>query len=269
MKQILAGLLTFVTCISVPALAEEGSEGQGLSDRWAIRAGGFFVTDAQSEVRLDRRTGILGTTIDFDETLNMETSGTVARIDGYYRFNENHQISLGWYEFNREGSKRIDREINFGDATFPVDVQVDSIFDLRSFQTYYQWSFYNVQKVELGVSGGLHFTDLDVGLRTPDRSIDESEGALAPLPMVGAHLRYAITPKLNVLGRWQVFGLEVGDYKGLWTDSSLLLEHRTFKHVGFGAGLNVFNFNIEANDDEFIGAFDTRFVGVLAYLKVY
>ncbi|MEN8167063.1 MAG: hypothetical protein ABFR65_06240 [Pseudomonadota bacterium] len=266
MKKIIAGLLALIMNITVPAYA---AQGQGLADRWVVRGGAFFVLDAQSQVRLDQKNGFLGTSIDFDSDLEMDTSDTVARVDGHYRFNENHRINLGWYEFNRSGSKRIQKEIKFGNATFPIDVQVDSFFDMKSFQTSYQWSFYNVEKVELGVSIGAHFTDVNLGLHTPDRAIEESADAFAPLPMVGAHLRYSITPNLEVLGKWQVFALDIGDYEGIWTDSSLLLEHRTFKHVGFGAGLNAFTFDLEATDDDFVGSFDLRMSGIFVYMKIF
>ncbi len=250
------------------ALAE-GGEGSRPFDRWKVRAGAFFVLDAESEVRLDQKNGILGTSIDFDRDLDMDTSDTVPRVEGYYRFNKNHRINLGWYQFNRSGTKVIDTEIKFGDATFPINANINSFFDLQSIQLSYQYSFYNVDKVELGVSLGAHLTDLDIGLHTAEADIEESADALAPLPMVGAHLRYSITPKFDVLGRWQVFALDIGDYKGFWTDTSLLLEHRTFKHVGFGGGLNAFNFDFEAEDDDFLGSFDLRFTGIFLYLKVY
>jgi hypothetical protein len=266
---MLLGLLVIAMSAFSLAYAEEGDEERRPYDRWKIRGGAFFVLDAESEVRLDQRNGILGTSIDFDRDLAMDTSNTVPRIDGYYRFNKHHRINLGWYDFDRRGTKVIDREIRFGDASFPINAPIDSFFDIQSFQVSYQYSFYNVDKVELGVSLGVHFTDVDIGLSTEVGNTEESADTLAPLAMLGAHLRYSITPRFDVLGQWKFFALDIGDYKGYWTDNSLLLEHRTFKHVGFGGGVNAFNFDLEAKDDKFLGSFDLRMLGIFLYLKVY
>ena len=62
---------------------------------------------------------------------------------------------------------------------------------------------------------------------------------------------------------------QVGDYKGSQQDFQLLLEHSTFKYVGFGLGINTVDINIRAQDDELRGEFDSRILGLLGYIKFY
>ena len=69
--------------------------------------------------------------------------------------------------------------------------------------------------------------------------------------------------------RVEMNGISVHDYEGSWTDMQFLLEHRTFEHVGFGGGLNVWNFDIDAEDDDLRGSFKSRWNGWLIYTMAY
>lgn len=66
-----------------------------------------------------------------------------------------------------------------------------------------------------------------------------------------------------------MFLLEVGDFKGSQQDFQLLFEYSTFKHVGFGLGINTIDANIRARDDKIRGEFDSRILGLLGYIKFY
>ena len=48
-----------------------------------------------------------------------------------------------------------------------------------------------------------------------------------------------------------------------------MLEHNTFKNVGFGIGFNIVDFDLEDNDGEEKDEFNMDYEGVQLYTKVY
>lgn len=49
--------------------------------------------------------------------------------------------------------------------------------------------------------------------------------------------------------------------------ANLLLEHNTFENLGIGFGINLFNFDLTANDGDFRGELDNNYLGFLVYIK--
>ncbi len=82
-------------------------------------AGTFFMSQ-DTEVRVDGElTGEVGTEINFDETFGIGDFDRF-RVDGLWRINDRHLIRGMYFENNRSGTRTIDRDINFGDETYPV-----------------------------------------------------------------------------------------------------------------------------------------------------
>ncbi|MCZ6746422.1 MAG: hypothetical protein O7C74_04325, partial [Acidobacteria bacterium] len=78
-----------------------------------------------------------------------------------------------------------------------------------------------------------------------------------------------ITEKTQLNVRWEIFDIEIGDYKGRFQEASFLVEHNTFNHIGFGGGLTSFVIQMEIEDDDWRGEFQTSYNGALLYLKFY
>ena len=271
MKKIITPCLIAMisAMLSFPVLAaqEEGAK----RDRFKVKLGGFFVQSTDTTIRLDQTNGILGTTLDFESDLNVDDSDDVPRIAGYWRFKPRHRLTFDFYDVERDGTTITTRDIDFGDVNFPPGSAVNSFFDQETIKLSYVYSFFQDERMELGVGGGLHVTKLDTGIRTANGAIQEQADGTAPLPVLTARLDFGLTPKLGLLINWDFFFVEDadGDYEGSWTDMQFLLEHRTFEHVGFGGGLNVWNFDIDAEDDDLRGSFKSRWNGWLIYTMAY
>ena len=271
MNKPITALLTwcFLCSLSSPAVA---ADDEPVRQRWGVSAGTFFIRNAETTVRLDAANGLIGTTIDFKEDVGLDGSDNTGKLGGYYRFNNHHSIQADWYNIDREGQRNINIDINFGDQFFQANADVNSKFETQIFDVVYQYSFYNTEKVELAVQGGLHITRIETALQLvggPGSGIEESNSATAPLPVFGFHARYNFLPKLSVNFDWKTLELKVGDFKGSFRDTSLVAEHRTFKRVGFGFGLQRFNFNLDAEDGSFSGSFNNRWDGIYLYLMGY
>jgi hypothetical protein len=247
------------------------AEKEPVRDRWQVNAGVFFIYDAETVIRLDSTNGLLGTTLSSSRDLGMDKDDTTGKISGQYRFNNHHSIRTDWYILERSGQKNIDIDINFGEEFFQANTDVISQFDTQIFDVLYEYSFYNTEKIEFAVQGGLHITSIDVSLQEVggSGSAFQSADVTAPLPVIGFHMRYNFLPKLSTVFDWRTFQVDTGDFGGNLQDMTIAVEHRTFKHIGFGFGLESFNLELDATESTFTGAFDNRWDGVFLYLKGY
>jgi hypothetical protein len=243
-----AGLFGLMVVLSFPAVAW-AQDKEPIPDKFQIDFGGFFVTRADTSVSLAKKAGLftVGTQIDFHQDLDLPDSDTVPRIDGYYRFGKRSRVDFTYFKIVRSGTATSPNfDINWGDITIPANTPlVSSFLDEEVLKATYGFSFYNQPRAELGVDAGLFIADISAGISCPgggtgDCAVPNSSQAevTAPLPVVGAYFRYNISHRWRFIGRADFFFLEFGDYKGSLTDIRLNLEHHTWKHAGFGFGLN-------------------------------
>src|SRR5262245_15547803 len=94
------------------------AEAQERRERGAILLGAF-VTDRQTETRLDSDNGN-GTDLDLEDDLGFEGSTSVARFGAYWWFKPRGRVDVGAFDLSRDASKRIEETINFGDKTFNI-----------------------------------------------------------------------------------------------------------------------------------------------------
>ena len=251
-----------------PALAADAPE----DDRYSVSLGAYFVNRTNGTIRLDRTVGgivTIGTSIDWERDLGGETSMTVPRIDGYYRFARKHRVDFSWYKIERGGRIVSQRELDFGDATYPAGSTLDSELNTETLKATYTYSFYRAPEIETAVSVGLHVTAMDAFVSSSGGGLAEGNSVTAPLPVFGFRLDYAITPKWWMRSKYELFFLDSAeDYQGALSDFTLAIEHRTFKHVGFGFGLNRSSLDVEVQDAEHRGAFSSVLNGLMLYVTV-
>jgi hypothetical protein len=264
--------------IAALALLSQSALGQNVvqsleTDPFNLSLGAFFVTRTNGNIRLDSTAGgpvTIGTSIDWERDLGGETSMTVPRLDGYYRFAPKHRVDFSWYKIERGGTITTERDINFGDTFFPAGTAaLTSQLDTETTKIAYTYSFYRNPEIETSISAGLHVTKLDVSLRTASGSFAESSSATAPLPVIGFRLDYAFTPKWWMRGKYELFFLDsVDSFRGALNDFSLAIEHRTFQHIGFGFGLNRNSLDVEVEQTNYRGAVSTVLNGLLLCVVV-
>ena len=258
---------TLLCAMTPPALAADAPE----DDRFNVSLGAYFVTRTNGNIRLDATSGVvtIGTSIDWDRDLGGETSMTVPRIDGYYRFSPKHRVDFSWYRIDRGGQVVTQRGLDFGDVSFPVGTAIDSELNTETLKAAYTYSFYRAPQIETSLSVGLHVTKMEASLQSAGLGIAEATSTTAPLPVFGFRLDYAITPKWLVRTKYELFFLDNFDtYRGALNDFTAAIEHRTFKHVGFGFGLNRSSLDLEIDEDNKRGAFSTVLSGLMLYVTM-
>lgn len=204
------------------------------------------------------------------------------RIDGFYRFNNRHRIDWTYYRSRRNGSAVATQDYIIGDPddpeggfVIPTDSSIQTQWNFDLLKVGYAWSFLNKRRYEMFIGTGLNIRNLDIEITYQaaistfsDSDSFDGEG-LIPLPTAVIGGRWNLTEKWQSIFRYELFLLEIGDYKGNQQDFQLLFEHSTFKHVGFGLGINTVDINMRAQDEKIRGEFDSRILGLLGYIKFY
>ena len=269
-------ILTVLVCAvgNPPTLAE--SETRVVDDKLVFRLGGYL-TDFKTDASVGSG-GVFGTALRLEDELLLDEDRSVARLDGFFRFNERHSLEFGFWSLNRTGLTAIDEQILFDGNTFAIDVTVASKFDTSWFRAGWRFSALRTERGEAGFSAGLSAYEFKVGLAgeatvsdgvggTTLAAIRAEEDIIAPVPTVGMFVTYAFKPKLILLLKADFLKLEVGDLEGNVLDTRVLLEWYFSKHFGLGVGTNTTEIEIkDVGDDPF--SVDYRQSGFLGYVTV-
>jgi len=243
-------------------------------ERFSFNLGGF-ITAINSDVSLSTK-GV-GIEVNLEDALDMDSSVSVFRVDGLWRFSRNlrHRLDLGWFDISRDAHTTLLQDIQIGDTLFPLGTEVTSSFDLQVFKAAYTYSFFQDDRMDMGVSFGLFVMPIAFEIDASGGfEGHESESITAPLPVLGIRTDFAITPKLFLKYNLDFFYLEIDQFEGAVTNNKLVLEYNAFKNIGFGIGLERFNIYIKAEGEDypnidFKGSFEFRYSGLMAYCKVY
>ncbi len=240
--------------------------------------GAFFVSSVDSSLAVFSQDLPLGARIDLSKDLGVRESVVIPRISFAYRFSRKHMINFGWYDLDQEASRTLSRTIPIFGEEFEIGTTVTSRFKTEIYKLQYNWLFHSDDKITLGLGMGFFVGDITAGIRqtpfiTPNpRGIEPTTvggSVTAPLPVVGGRLGYNVTPKLSFLATADWFFINYDRYRGLLADLQAFAFHRTFKHVGFGGGINLQTTNAEFDDEGFLWEFEDSFIGVTAVLTVF
>lgn len=247
-------------------------------DKFKIAFGGYSLSRYESTLSLTEKNLGVGASIDPQSTLGMTNERTVFRLDGHYRFTNEHALTYSWYSISSLGNKSIEEEFDWVDnngdpITIPIGANVDSTLDYDIYKVGYLWSFYHTDKVELSAGAGFHITRIAVGLRADSTNPPGLEArdvsTSLPLPVFSFGLTYYVSPKFQWYVKSEFFALKFDRYDGTYTDSTLGMEYRVFKNVGLGLGFGNNSLKLIEETDDYKFTFDNRITGVLVYIAGY
>jgi hypothetical protein len=233
--------------------------------RFSVGVGAFF-TDRDSRARIDGDSGS-GTDVDLENDLGLDKSDTVIRVDGYWRFAEKHRIDLSAFDLSRSASKLIEKDIVWGDTTYPVSTQVDAELDLAIYKLAYTWEFLKRGRSFLGATAGLYVMDIGTSLSASTLASRESHDVTAPLPVFGLRGEYRFADRWSLRGSAEVFVIEYGDYDGSLYDFFAGLDFSITDNIAVGVGINSVELDVGVTKGSFQGNLDWKYDGALAYLK--
>jgi hypothetical protein len=247
-----------------------------LTDRFNLSLGGYLI-DFDSQAAVGFGSGV-GSIINLEELLGLDTSQQVFRLDGMYRFNRHNSIAFTYYGVRRTSSGEFEETIDFLDLDFVGRFEAETTVNLYAFT--YRRSFVNNGRTDAGMSFGLSTFDMSVGLEGEVRIIgsdpDEPplieerggrEGIIAPVPTLGMFIDHALSPRWILRASAGFLDLDIGDYSGRYIETQITVDFFVSKHVGVGGGLSGSDIKVSySGDDPF--RFDYRFSGFVFYLSL-
>jgi len=260
--------------LAQPALAKETNQGEKPWKRFNLNLGGSANTTS-STVRLG--TEGLGLAVDIEDALNLNTTTTSFAIGGYWRFmkRRRHRLDFNWLSFKRSGETTIGRDITIGDLPILKGTQVNTSLEMDMYRVGYSYSFFQDDRIDLGVGMGVYILPVSFEITASGLVTgSEDESITAPLPVINLRADFAITPRWLLRTKFDVFYLEISDFRGGIADSSLAIEYNPFKNVGFGLKLYHFKMKVEAEGSgypniDFLGAFEYDVQGAMLYLNFF
>ena len=235
-------------------------------DRFSVSLGAF-ITDRNTSTRLDSATLGTGTGIDLEEDLGLDSSDSVVRLDGHYRFNQKHRVNFSVFDLSRDSSAAVQRDIQYGDRVFLLDTVVNANFDLTIYKLAYTYSVMQRDNGYLGVTLGAYIADSKIGLAEQSLGQVEVREITAPLPVVGLRGEHRFSEKWSLRASGEVFALEYGDFKGSLYDLYVGLDYQLFDRMAIGAGFNSVRMDIGVTKENASGDLDWQYDGGLLFIK--
>ena len=162
------------------------------SDRFAVSIGSFII-DNETKFRLSPDIGI-GTTINLENDLQVDSSQSELRIDAHYRFAARHRLGFSYVDLSRDGVATTQRPLFIGNEIYLPGTQINSDWGFEIAKIAYTYSFYQNPTTELGFTAGLFGINFDVDIVSEDGR-REGEDELLPLPVIGIKALHRLAEK--------------------------------------------------------------------------
>ena len=250
--------------VSATLLGQEPAQ----RERAAISLGAFISRPA-TEARVDNDAG-QGTDLNLEDDLGLQSSTTIARFDGHWWLSRRNRLDFSVFNYNRDGTRTIDKTINFGDQTFAINTVVNSEQNLDIAKAAYTFAPVIKDRGFVGLTAGLYVAQTKLSLSQATLGTAQTEDLTAPLPVIGVRGQYAVTDRIKLRGSLEVFGIDTGDVSGHLNDFNIAADYGFGKRFSLGLAYNDVAMNIEASEagNGFRGALDWGYSGWLLYMNM-
>jgi hypothetical protein len=253
--------------LSCAALAE------GPQDRYWAELEYFFPT-ISSTARFDfPSTNAPGTEVRLEDELGLDDRKATPYFTLGARLGDSWRIEFEYYRLNREASRTITRDIQWGDVTYPASATLTTKFDSSVYRLTGGWSFYRTNQAEGGLSFGLHTTDFKLALSGQGNgpaglSLQRGEhDQLVPLPTIGLYGSYQVADQWLLRGRVDYLSLKYEQYDGSLVNWLAAVDWRFAKNWAAGLGYRFVDYKLESTKDNFHGEVNYRFKGPTLYMQ--
>jgi hypothetical protein len=280
---LVMAVMTGLLLAAWPIARVDQAQAQEFPNRFMLRGGYGLVFNADTTFNISGESGV-GAIVDYDLTLGGERDDAIWRIDAAFRLAPRHTFTFSYYDVTRTGDKVLEQDVLIGDVTYAAGATVDSELAIKLYRLFYDYSFYQSDKVDLAFSGGLYFANVKMsfdgtltcrggatcGPGTTLAAGGSTEDLTVPLPSLGFQLKYYILPRLHIQLRFDWFYFEVADVKGAMTEMYLGAEYRLFKHFAIGAAFDRLTIDVDYKPKEDTGfGVENTWNSVFMYLALY
>jgi hypothetical protein len=240
-------LVILVLAVAAPAQAQRDFE--PLFDKFSLRLEGSWVA-LSTEIRLDSELLGKGTTLNFENDLDLGSSKTIPTLDFEWQIARHHKLAVRWQDINRSSSSQALTEIQWGDDVIPIDANITLGFEIT--QTFIDYAYYPwvKQRWAAGLGLGIRWMDLrailkwDLAGGVQDEGSSEAKGT-GPLPYVYFEYRRMFSENWRFKAGLGWLQVKIGDIDGGQWVGRLDVEYLLGRHWGFGAAGNLATIDVD------------------------
>jgi hypothetical protein len=279
-------IMIFGFCFSQPVFAKDSESpdeqkkmtGEKVVDPWPNFELdlGIALTTLNSSVSFGSTSSGLGIQVDTEDALNIDSSTLVFFGGGYYRFGSTrrHRFDFSYTSYNRDGTAVLGTNIPIFNVIFPQGDTVNTEFDFDILRAGYSYSLLKDDRMDIGIGAGLYVMPISFSMNSSTLGV-YSNSITAPLPFLTLRGDFALTPKLFLKAKSDLFYLKYNGFTGSILAGGVALEYNFWKNVGLGLGFNNFQVEVDGDGDsnypnvDFSGQINFEYQGLLLYTKIY
>jgi len=219
-----------------------------LNDRFRLSLGAFYA-ESTTEARLSPQPGGTGVDVNFEDLLGLESRQWVGEGSFYWRFAEHWRFDLGYFSINRNGTRTLSTQVDWGGNTYPIGTTVNSTFNMSDLRAAVGYSFFRRPDKEFGVGLGLHKTSFKVSLDAAGIGA-AGQSVTAPLPFLALYGNFALTDTWALAMRSDWLSLSYDKYSGGVRATALDFVYQPFTHWAFGFGVHSLTIKLDVDNPD-------------------
>jgi hypothetical protein len=227
----------------------------------------LFGASPTTDMRVDESPTLPGTEINAEDDLGLDDFQLLPQVELTLLPGERHLVRLSAFAIHRSANTQIERNISFDDEDYVVGERVDSLLNLTMFGLTYGYRFVAHQRGELSATFGLQIADVEANAVVRSRVVRESEGGVAPLPLLGFEGRFDFTPRWAVEARAQYLTVNADLVNGSILDGRVALTWRLNPYLALGLGYRTFTIDVDSADEDTPGFVDLTINGPLLFVR--
>jgi hypothetical protein len=256
----------------------EGTSTPGyLTDPFSLSLGTFLV-GSNLKSTFDGAAAESNVPVDFAHTFGMDKDATRLRADAQWRITPKHHLRFVYFNNNVTRNRTLDKDFAWGDYTFQANGNISAQNKLQVYELAYEYAFVRRPTFELAAGAGVHMLNMSIklagqatftdanGTVAPTSYSSSNSNLPAPLPVIGAHATWAVTPNIFIEPEAQWFKFHYDAYDGNWWDLRVAAKWMFSRHFGVGLGYDYFNVNVGVSKASFNGNITLAYSGLQAMI---
>ncbi len=235
--------------------------------RVELRVGSLFA-NTTSRLKRDAVAGVPGFNIEFEDILDAPDDESALEAELLWRIGQHHRLEFGFFELVRNGAATLEENLQVRGEVIPEGSFIESDIDYRSLRFGYTFYLMRDAQKELGIMGGLHWSDFELEIEENGVSEAESSRSSAPLPVIGVNGSVFLGKKTALRARIHLFRGDFDHHEGSLNSAALELERRFGSVFSAGIGYKYYSLNLSSRNDGDSGDLKVRHHGPVVYVTV-
>jgi hypothetical protein len=243
---VAVAVVALVVSVAAPAAAQR--EFEPLFDKFNLRLEGSWV-DLSTEIRLDSELLGRGTTLSFEDDLDLGNQETIPTVAFEWQIARKHKLGIRWQDIGRDSNAQALEEIQWGDEIIPIDARIALSFDIT--QTFIDYTYFPWVKERwaAGFGLGVRWMEIAATLSWDEQTVgtggtSDTEGT-GPLPYIYFEYRRLLSDHWRFKGGLGWLQVKIDDIDGGQWVGRLDIEYLLGRHWGFGLAANLATIDVD------------------------